>query len=298
MSTAQDSSSVSTRRRNAGSPAPSVGEAPRRRRVWPVPVALLVLTFLVPSLVDWQPVLGGDATQVIREVLFGPLSESVPALLPIAKVLLLAVAIVGVAGVRRFPQVVLGYYAAILVVVAFFQNSATITGGFAVLLGNLVVQLVVAAVCVVGLRSTDDSAPLLRGRLWVLVPMLVAWAYPFAVVDGAAVAGGWSGVLANGAGVTYCMVTPIIAGLMLLRPTAFDARTRLAVGALGTVFGLLNMTTWFGLSPESWWMGVLHIPLLVLSGYCLVTAWRDVRAGVGQGSGTRDLHQLPRVSSQ
>jgi|GEM_PF-5002799 len=38
-----------------------------------------------------------------------PWSESVPALLPIAKFALLAVAIVGVVGIGAYPKVVLGY---------------------------------------------------------------------------------------------------------------------------------------------------------------------------------------------
>jgi len=255
----------------------AAGTPVRRRRVWPVPVLLLALTFVVPSLLAWRPVLGAETTALIRQVLLAPNAEKIPALLPIAKLVLLGVWVVGVLGIRRFPQIVLGYYAAILVVIALFQNTATLPGGFALLLGNVTVQLIVAALCIRGLGSTDDTAPLLRGRLWLLAPMLLAWAYPYATVGQDAVMGGWERILLNGAGVTYCMVTPVIAGVMLLRPAAYGARTRLAVGALGTIFGLLNMMTWFVVYPASWWMGVLHLPLLTISLFCLVTSWRDAR---------------------
>ena len=43
------------------------------------------------------------------------------------------------------------------------------------------------------------------------------------------------------------------------------------------VFGLLNLTTWWIAHPENWWMGVLHVPLFVVSLALAVTSARRAR---------------------
>lgn len=252
--------------------------SPPRRVGWVLPLVLLLVILGTP------PVQGGaiadpqQITGLIQSVLTQPWSESVPALLPLAKVALLAVAILGVVGIGTYPKVVLGYYAAILAMMAILQNTATLTGGITIILGNMVAELTVAVVCALGLRHTATPASLRRERLWLLPLMLWAWLYPFALDGGTVVPGGWSGVLTNSAGVTYCMVTPVIAGTMALRPKAYDKTTRAIVGWLGLLFGLLNMVTWFVINPDSWWMGILHLPLLVISTFLTITSWREPRS--------------------
>lgn len=250
----------------------------RRSRIgWVLPTVLLVILFGVPSLRDGTIVGSQEITELIRSVLMQPWAESVPVLLPIAKFALFLVAITGVLGLGNFPKIVLAYYAVILALVAVFQNVSTLPGGVTILLGNTVAQLIVVVVCVLGLRHTTIPAPLLRGRLWVVPLMLWAWLYPFALSGGAVVAGGWTGVLINAAGVTYCMITPVIAGTMALRPAAYGRTTRATIGWLGTIFGVLNMVTWFAANSESWWMGILHLPLLIIASFLTITSWREPR---------------------
>ena len=252
----------------------------RRHTGWVLPVVLLLVTFAVPSVRGGAIVGGEQVTGLIQSVLSHPWSETVPLLLPIAKFALLAAAVIGILGFGPYPKIVLGYYAVILVVVAIFQNTATLSDGVAIIFGNTVTQLIVAVVCVMGLRHTVSDVPLRRERLWLLPLMLWAWLLPFAVDAGIAVAGGWAGILTNGAGVTYCMITPVIAGTMALRSAAYGRTTRATVGWLGTIFGLLNMLTWFVLNPASWWMGVLHIPLMVIAAFLVITTWREPRNSI------------------
>lgn len=42
------------------------------------------------------------------------------------------------------------------------------------------------------------------------------------------------------------------------------------VSFIGLIFGIMNMLTWFVLQNQNWWMGVLHLPLLILSAYGLI----------------------------
>ncbi len=248
----------------------------RGGRRWILYASLVLVMFGMPSLVGGRPVSGVDIPQLVRAVLMAPLSESVPILLPVAKLVLAVVTVIGILGLRQANRWVLGYYAVILVAVAVFQNSADLPGrGWAVLLGNLFAQLTVAGFCVHGAwrASSMEASPLRTGRLWVLAPMLLAWWFPFGIdAAGNAVAGGWDRVLGNGAGVAYCMITPLIMGVMLLRPSSYPALTRSVTSFLGVVFGLLNVVMWTVLSPGSWWMAVLHVPLLLLSGMVLITS--------------------------
>lgn len=244
------------------------------RRLWPIPLLLTLPVFAAPSLLGGRPTTGPEASALIRDVLTRPLSESaVPGALLPAKLLLLAVAVLGLVGIRQTPRIVLAYYSGVLILVALFQNAADLgIRGFAFLTGNAVSQLAVALICLVGLRRVGaDAGPLHSSRLWVLPFMLLAWAYPYAVVTGSVQP---STSLVNGAGLTYCMITPVVAGVMLVRPQGFPRVVAVAVASLGVVFGLLNMLTWFVLSSESRWMGVLHVPLLVISVVLLITAWR------------------------
>lgn len=263
-----------------------------RRRGWALPLALLVITFVVPSMRGGAVVGSEQVTELVQSVLMKPWSESVPILMPVAKLALLVVAVMGITGKGPYAKVLLAYYATILGVVAIFQNTATLPEGVAVIVGNLLAQLVVAAVCLLGIRGTLDTASLRRERLWMLPLMLWAWLYPFAVQGNTIVPGGWTGVFVNSAGVTYCMVTPVVAGTMALRPAAYGRTTRVVVGWLGLIFGLLNLLTWFVVRPASWWMGTLHVPLLVITAVLTITSWREPRessgVGVGVGEGGAD----------
>lgn len=265
------------------SPVPPADTISRTRRTWPLLLAVALFIVAVPPLMGGAVVPGRDISPTITQVLFHPWIESVPALLPVAKLALLAVAVIGVmARPRWFATIVVGYYAAALVLVAAFQNTASLPGGRTVVLGNLLAQLTVATGCLVALRpmsgQVGGDACVLRHRLWVLPLMAWAWWCPYALVAGSAVVGDWGRVLVNNAGVTYCMVTPVVAGVMVLRPHAYPQFLRTLIGWSGTLFGVLNMWTWFGAKPDSWWMGVVHIPLLLISLTLVITTFIEGRA--------------------
>jgi hypothetical protein len=82
-------------------------------------------------------------------------------------------------------------------------------------------------------------------------------------------------VLWNESGLTYCMITPIIIGLMLVYSKGIYKPVMSVLSYVGFIFGLLNMMTWFGIHRENWWMGVLHLPLLILSFYGLIVVRKE-----------------------
>ncbi|MDN5769281.1 MAG: phage holin family protein [Microlunatus sp.] len=117
-----------------------------------------------------------------------------------------------------------------------------------------------------------------RRRLWVLAPMALAWLLPYGVANGDIVARLPAGALTNEAGVTYCMVTPLVLGLMILYADGVHHSTLSVAAWVGLIFGVVNALIWFLAVPQSWWMGVLHLPLLVLSGYA---SWLSRRTPAG-----------------
>ena len=106
---------------------------------------LILCCFLIPPMtgLSYDP---ARTTEVVRAVLQEPYAMFIPALLPIAKLLLASAAVLPFLGTRWSGRFVVGYYAAILLVISFLQNmAATEQFGFVWLIGNTVVQLIVAS---------------------------------------------------------------------------------------------------------------------------------------------------------
>ena len=240
---------------------------------WWFRAVLIVLFVFVPP----YAVLPHDSSQVsdiTAATLAHPLAYEISWLLPIAKLLLLAAVIAPLfIGVRRGGRWLLGYYSLVLIIVAIFQNMAqTEQFGDTWLIGSTLVQLVVAAVCIYdlrrGLTGIDRSSLALR-RVWLVPLMALAYLMPYAVNASGHVYPSLAHILTNEPGLTYCMITPIVIGMMLLFPGKIHKPTLSLISFTGLLFAIANMMTWFVLRPADWWMGVLHLPLLLTSIYGL-----------------------------
>ncbi len=97
-------------------------------------------------------------------------------------------------------------------------------------------------------------------------------------------------MLTNEAGVTYCMITPVVIGALVLLDGQVAPATLSLISFVGLYFGIVNLLTWWRLTPENWWMGVLHLPLLILASYGLIvarSAWQQ-RRSVASGDNATD----------
>jgi hypothetical protein len=63
-------------------------------------------------------------------------------------------------------------------------------------------------------------------------------------------------------GLAYCFLTPVFLFLLILFYPQVDTFAYRVTAFNGLIYGLLNLTHWF--NPDMVWMGVLHIPLLVI----------------------------------
>ena len=213
-----------------------------------------------------------ETSRAISEVLSNPLAVQMSALLPLAKVLL-TLGMLSPLLLRgdHIRKALYTYYAVILVVVSFLQNMAhTVDYGFVWVVGNTAIQLLVAAGFAHALiREHDGWAPELHPeRLWLVAPMALALVEPYtATPNGTLVFAFDAGILVNDTGVTYCMITPVVLGTMLIWGMEAGAGSSAVSFAsyVGLLFGILNLLTWFVFMPASWWMGVLHLPLVIVS---------------------------------
>lgn len=234
---------------------------------------LLLLLFFTPAYtqIPYDPIY---TPEVIASVLSQPLIEHIAFLLPLSKVFLFLIVIAVMINPSRYSRLFFGYYIFLLIIVGIFQNMAvTQDYGFSWLIGNSLVIFIVAGFCLFDFskRNTIFSRKNFEmKRLWVLIPMLLAFLMPYSMnAQGVIEPGfGWT-VFMNESGVTYCMITPVMVGVMILFLKDTYQPTLFIVSFIGFVFGLMNMLTWFVFQAESWWMGVLHLPLMILSSYAL-----------------------------
>jgi hypothetical protein len=69
-------------------------------------------------------------------------------------------------------------------------------------------------------------------------------------------------------GMMFCFTTPVfLMGLILCYPSVPSFAYRITA-INGMIYALFNLSHWF--YPERWWMGFLHLPLLLISLYALL----------------------------
>ena len=245
------------------------------KKWWLYLLLLLLFFFVRPYATEgYEP---RETMDLILQIFSKPLIYTFPALMPIAKaipaVLVVSVMVLG----NRMRRVFNGYVALLHVALACFQNAAlTDTYGLAISSGNLALILVVALLWiweVIAERNDFEPRQQPLWKWWVAPLALLAFLAP---VDASTMSPDFSPVrlLANEAGLTYCMMTPVILAVVTLyHPTVNLAVLRVS-SFVGMIIGAVNMLVWFVVMPSGWWMGVLHIPLVVISIYAFVLAHR------------------------
>ncbi len=239
-------------------------------RVW---FRVLVALLLVAPVVATRQVPPEEISLAISQVLSHPLATTFPALLVVAKAaLVLAFFVPLLLRSDKAGVALLAYYGVILLVVGLFQNMSVSTDyGFVWVIGNTAAQWIVAGFVAAALgrvRKDGMSLELHPERTWMIVPIALALLEPYGVGEAGNLVPAFDlGVLTNDTGVTYCMITPVVLGTMLVwGMDEGPAREAVSLASyVGLLFGILNLATWFVFMPASWWMGVLHLPLVVVS---------------------------------
>ena len=223
-----------------------------------------------------------DTTKVIEEVLRNPLIYTYPALFTLSKLLMIEM----VAGVIVFSYMyrkIFAYYIfALLMVVAIFQNSAnTADYGFVFLVGNAIVTVLVALAWLREAIKPENeyTKPKDWGWKWMLVP-LVLLAFWFPANSLAQPDWSFAELFSNGAMLTYCMVTPILLFLLITAYPRVNIVTFKLTRFVALMFAIMNMITWFVLNNDYWYMGIMHLPLLILSVIAMCMNAKNIKVSI------------------
>ncbi|HHU62741.1 MAG TPA: hypothetical protein GXZ32_00780 [Clostridiales bacterium] len=116
-----------------------------------------------------------------------------------------------------------------------------------------------------------------KARYWMIPLALLAFWFP---VDAAGINPDFSplGLIVNESMVTFCMIVPVISVVAVLMCEYISIATIKFTGIVGTLFGIINAITWFAVNTDMRWMGVLHLPLLIISFYMVILTRKAARS--------------------
>lgn len=185
--------------------------------------------------------------------------------------------IVGIIFGRNSFRKAFSIYAALcFCLFALGQNiSITEEYGIAVLNLNLLMFFFVAAFWFweAFLQRNDFSAQPRLGKYWVFIPALFSFWFP---MNRNTLSPDFNPVyfFTSGSALTFCMMTPLFLAVLITIYPRVNLVTLRVTASIGLIIGFYNMLVNFVLEPSSWWNGVLHFPLVLLSIYGLILSFR------------------------
>jgi hypothetical protein len=221
-----------------------------------------------------------DTPKLVIEVLAYATIYSVPFFFPFFKLIPLVLIVLLFLRPQRFTRFFYAWAAFNLLLIAIFQNMAnTPTYGFAVLVGNVVMAMIVSLMF--GRAALRAQEPLRFERLpwwryWVVPLALLAFWYPVNTsLIPPAPDFSLAGLLFNEAGLTFCMMLPVYLAVLTLASPVVDAPLLRVTGFIGTIIGLLNIWEFLMMSATyGWWEAIVHLPLLSISLYTFILGIR------------------------
>lgn len=211
--------------------------------------------------------------EITIDILQHALVSSLEMLYPIFKVipiiLVISIIFLGNRTTRWFNA----YVGISYVLFAFLQHIAvTEQYGLSILMTNFISLLIVAAFWFWDVfAQKNDFTPKKQTMLkyWVVPLAFLAFWYPLnpstAMPDFNPIY-----LITNVAGLTFCMMTPVYLATLTLYYPRINIATLRVTGLVGTIIAFYNVLMNFILNPSLlWWNGVLHIPLLTISGHVL-----------------------------
>lgn len=211
--------------------------------------------------------------EVIGIILQNAIISSLEVWYPLFKlipIILVALMVLRIRGVTRWLNIYVGIS---YVLFAFLQHVAvTEEYGFSIVISNLIMLLIVAAFWFWDvIAQKNELVPVKQPiwKYWVIPLAFLAFWYPlnpdtlrpdFNLVY----------LFTNIAGLTFCMMTPVYLSILLLHYPQINIATLRVTGLAGIIIASYNILLNFIMYPETlWWNGVLHIPLLMISGAAL-----------------------------
>ncbi|MEJ2647015.1 MAG: hypothetical protein P8016_01245 [Sedimentisphaerales bacterium] len=243
-------------------------------RKWWFFLLFILLQFLVPPYAskgyEWNQ--WGDVISFsLRNAYVNSHSQLYPFFKIVPVVLILLIIIFR----NRFRRVFSIYVAFSYVVFALGQNIAiTEKYGLSICTVNVLMFLAVASFWIweaIVLKNDFRFLRIPMWRYWVIPPALLAFWAPSNLHNI-----GLADLFNNGAGMAFCMMTPVYVGLLTLYHPRVNTAALRVTSLVGIIIGFYNMIVNFVINPAtSWWNGILHLPLLLISIYGLFLSFKN-----------------------
>jgi len=261
----------------------NTGQTEQKRRKWLYPVIYVV--FIIISMLPLyaeKPYAPQDTQDVIINLLMVAV-KPYEFLAPVFHIATLIIGILIAVLQDKMSRVLAAYIGLNYLVIAFVQSFGnTEKYGFVVHTGALIAYLVLGitwiTVAVRGdLRTSYKDVP---WHFYILIPLalLVFWA-PYDTT----IKPDFSPIrllTSPDYGLTFCFTTPVFLLLLILFHPKVNTFAFRITAFNGFIYGLFNMTHFF--NPELRWMGVLHLPLVIISFYALILSALKKRKKMSQ----------------
>ncbi|PKO12879.1 MAG: hypothetical protein CVU39_22340 [Chloroflexi bacterium HGW-Chloroflexi-10] len=184
---------------------------------------------------------------------------------------------------RRVSRIFSGYAAVTYVIIAFLQSiSVSDTYGFAVHTANLMTFLTLAGLWFRETAFPQNKFKIQKNTIWKY------WAIPLALlafwfpVNPILLTPDFDPIylLTSGSGLSFCMVTPLYLAILAPNFPQINKPVFISTGVIGVMMGLGNMLLEFIIYPAFWWIGIFHIPLLIISLWCVVLSFNEIAGQV------------------
>jgi hypothetical protein len=240
-------------------------------RKWWFPLIFVLIQFL-PTYAEkgFDP---REMGEVIGTILQNAIIASLGRIYPLFKlipILLVALLLARRKGVAKWFNI----YAGISYVLFAFLQHVAITEeyGFSIVISNLIMLLVVAASWFWDIFAQKNQfIPVKQPwwKYWVIPLALLAFWYPINPITFRPDFN-LSYLITNSAGLAFCLMTPVYLAILILYHPRINPVTLRVTGLAGIIIASFNVLMNFFMYPETlWWNGVLHIPLLMISGAAL-----------------------------
>lgn len=249
---------------------PRQGKLERITRKWWFFGLFVLIQFIPPyaskgyKIEDWG--------KVIQHALGNAIVYKHPEIYPIFQVIAI-LAIIGILVLGNKFARVFGIYVAVSYVLFAIGQSIAFTDKYGVSMCpiNLVMFLIVAGFWTweaVVLENDYTLRKLPIWRYWVVPLAVLAFWFP---MNWRTLRPDFNPILlvTNGSGLAFCLMTPVYLALLSLYWPRVNIATMRVTSIVGIIIGLYNMAKFANFS-RLWWLGILHIPLLIISVYGLI----------------------------
>ncbi|MDD3819418.1 MAG: hypothetical protein PHG41_06255 [Actinomycetota bacterium] len=231
---------------------------------WWFYVIVLLIAF-VPSITQ-KSVPPEQTPLIIQEVLQNPLVYKYSVFFPVSKILLIILIAGPLILKNSFRRLFSIFFVILMSIVAIFQNISLETQfGYAILLGNIIIQGIVIITWIYEIKVQKNDFSKINITWWKILCLLLGFFAFWMPSKNGFMHFSFIDLFINEAGLTYCMITPVALSVLLLYYPDVNKVSLRVTALVGLYFGIMNIFTWFVLNAEFWWMGVLHLPLLINS---------------------------------